>query len=73
MLAGEMQMVADPNGTAATHGTKGFVTRGLKGTRLLTTENNVRLVHGSMPTGWSRASLPGMANHRASRWNLSLR
>ncbi len=44
MLAGEMQMVAGPNGTAATHGTKGFVTRGLKGTRLLTTENNVRLV-----------------------------
>ena len=44
MLAGGMQMVAGPNGTAAAHGTKGIVARGLPGTRLLTTENNVRLV-----------------------------
>ena len=44
MLAGGMQMVAGPNGTAAAHGTKGIVARGLPETRLLTTENNVRLV-----------------------------
>ena len=44
MLAGGMQMVGGPNGTAAAHGSKGIVARGLPGTRLLTTENNVRLV-----------------------------
>jgi AraC-like DNA-binding protein len=44
MLAICMQMVAGPNGTAAAHGTKGIVARGLPGTRLFTTENNVRFV-----------------------------
>ena len=42
MLAGCMQMVAGSYRTAAAHGTKGIVARGLPGTRLFTTENNVR-------------------------------
>ncbi len=44
MLEGGMQMVAGPNGTADAHGAMGIVARGLPGTRLLTTENNVRQV-----------------------------
>src|ERR1700722_19358779 len=44
MLAGSMQMAAGPNGTATARGAMGIVARGMPGTRLLTTKNNVRQV-----------------------------
>ena len=53
MLAGGMQMVAGPNGTAAAFGTKGIVARGLAGTRCSPPRTMSGWYCGSMPTGWS--------------------
>ena len=69
MLAGGMQMVAGPNGTAAAHGTKGIVARVKHASSPPRTMS--AWCYGSTPAGWSRASPPGMVNPRARYWNSS--
>lgn len=44
MLAGAMEMVGGPNGTALAHGAKSMVLQGLAGTRVTTSDDSARFV-----------------------------